>query len=176
MRRTRNAAVVPEGGEVVPRGRTRWWLFAALVTLPVLVLLPLLLVLVGVVLADEDDPGGGRNSDHVPCSEALAFGGAALPDGARPVGKCTLQGFQDTHYGASFRMPRTGVQAWLAHTYPDAPAPETEFCAGDDVDLCLDLGYTRGLPDGVRAHAVEVRVVYEDDARTALVRFAAFTT
>ncbi|MER7050887.1 hypothetical protein [Streptomyces sp. NPDC000351] len=148
-------------------------------TLPVLVLLPLLLVVVGVLLSEEDGRGDGRASDHVPCSEALAFGGAALPDGARPVGKCTLQGFQDTHYGASFRMPRTGrtgVQAWLAHTYPDAPAPETESCAGDDVDLCLDLGYARGLPDGVRAHAVEVRVVYEDDARTALVRFAAFTT
>ncbi|GAA3966649.1 hypothetical protein GCM10022384_17690 [Streptomyces marokkonensis] len=176
MRRTRNAVVTPEDSEVVPRGRTRWWLFAALATLPALVLLPLLLVFVGILLSDENGPGGGRKSDHSPCSEALAFGGATLPDGARPVGKCTLHGFQDTHYGTSFRMPRTGVQVWPAHTYPDAPAPETEFCAGDDVDLCLGLGHARGLPDGVRAHAVEVRVVYEDDARTALVRFAAFTT
>ncbi|WP_235614584.1 hypothetical protein [Streptomyces ambofaciens] len=144
-------------------------------TLPALVLLPLLVVLVGLVLSESDGRGDGRAAEHVPCSEALRFGGAALPDGARPVGACTLQGFQDTHYGAAFRMPRTGVQDWLAHTYPDAPAPRADTCGGGDGDLCLDLGPARGLPGGVDAHAVQVRVEYGADG-TALVRFSAFTT
>ncbi|MGZ3100391.1 hypothetical protein [Streptomyces sp. H72] len=158
----------------MPRGRTRWRLFAGLATLPVLALLPLLVALVGTVLSESDGRGEGRAAEHVPCSEALRFGGAALPDGARPVGACTLQGFQDTHYGAAFRMPRTGVQDWLAHTYPDAPAARRDTCVGGGGDLCLDLGPARGLPDGVGAHAVRVRVEYEA-AGTALVRFAAFT-
>lgn len=174
----KSAAAGPGGGGEVPRGRTRWWLFAALVTLPVLVLLPLLIVfggLVGETLDDDDDDDGdGRASEHVPCSEALAFGGATLPAGARTVGTCTRQSFQDTFYGATFRMPRTGLQDWLAHTYPDAPAPRTEFCGGEDADLCLDVDYEQGLPAGVDAHAVQVRVVYEG-AGTALVRFASFT-
>ncbi|MFE1032405.1 hypothetical protein ACFW40_10950 [Streptomyces sp. NPDC058807] len=71
-------------------------------------------------------------------------------------------------------VPRAGVAEWLAHTYPDAPAPETEYCGGAAVDLCLDLGYAQGLPDGVDAHAVQVSVEYLD-AGTALVRFSAFT-
>ncbi|AQS72042.1 hypothetical protein B1H29_17495 [Streptomyces pactum] len=142
--------------------------------MPALFLLPFLIVLAGIVRSEPDDRSGGRKPVHVPCSEALAFGGAGLPDGARPVGECTMQGFQDIHYSASFRMPRTGVQIWPAHTYPAAPAPGTEFCAGADADLCLDLGYARGLPDGVDADAVQVRVEYED-AGTALVRFASFT-
>ncbi|MGW8062307.1 hypothetical protein ACVV2G_08525 [Streptomyces ziwulingensis] len=174
MWRTRNTATGHEGGGEVPRGRTRWRLFAALVTLPVLVLFPLLVLLTASVFSEPDGRGDGGAAAHVPCAEALRFGGAALPDGARPVGACTLQGFQDIHYGAAFRMPRTGVREWLAHTYPDAPGPASEHCAGGDVDLCLNLGYQRGLPDGVDAHAVQVRVTYEA-AGTALVRFAAFT-
>ncbi|MBJ6620621.1 hypothetical protein [Streptomyces sp. DHE17-7] len=47
----------------------------------------------------------------------MGFGGAALPDGAEPVGACTMQGWQDVHYSAAFRMPRAGVAEWLAHTY-----------------------------------------------------------
>ncbi|MFJ8147717.1 hypothetical protein ACIQ6R_22015 [Streptomyces sp. NPDC096048] len=174
MGRTRNAAAGHAGGQEVPRGRTRWRLFAALVTLPALVLLPFLIVLAGIVRSGPDDRSGGRAAGHVPCSEALAFGGAALPDDARPVGECTIQGFQDIHYSATFRMPVSGVQDWPAHTYPDAPAPATETCTGVDVDLCLDLDHARGLPDGAEAHAVQVRVVYED-AGTARVRFASFT-
>ncbi|MDT0613218.1 hypothetical protein [Streptomyces lancefieldiae] len=173
MRRTRNPAALPGGGPEGPRGRTRRGLFAALVTLPALVLLPLLVAFASILLRASDDRDEGR-ADAVPCSEALAFGGAALPDGARPVGACLRQGFQDTHYSAAFRMPRTGVQGWLAHTYPDAPAPGTAFCPGEDADLCLDPGPGQGLPAGADAHAVQVRVVYEG-AGTALVRFASFT-
>ena len=174
------SADVPRVGAEVPRGRTRWWRVAAFVALPALILLPLLIALVGFVFSESDDRDedgrneGGRTSEQVPCSEALAFGGAALPAGARPTGACTVQGFQDIHYSAAFRMPRTGVQDWLIHTYPDAPAPGTESCVGAEADLCLDLGHEQGLPGSVDAHAVRVRVVHEG-AGTALVRFTAFT-
>ncbi|GAA2581232.1 hypothetical protein [Streptomyces lienomycini] len=173
MKRARGTAAGCGSGEDPTRGRTRWWLFAGLVSLATLVLLPVLVVLVGVLLSESDDRADGREPDQVPCSEALGFGGAALPDGARPVGACTHQAFLDTHYGAAFRMPRTGVREWLAHTYPEAPAPAGTYCP-DGADLCLDLSYGQGLPDGVEAHVVQVRVVHED-AGTALVRFASFT-
>ncbi|MHC8424121.1 hypothetical protein ACH121_30915 [Streptomyces sp. NB004] len=176
MARTPVAGGRPRGGTEVPRGRTRWWRVAALVALPALVLLPLLVAFVGIVFSEDDDRAeGGRASERVPCAEALAFGGAVLPAGARPTGGCTVQGFQDIHYSAAFRMPRTGVQDWLIHTYPDAPQPAAGFCAGEAADLCLDLNHAAGLPDGVEAHVVRVRVVHED-AGTALVRFTAFTT
>ncbi|MER7779591.1 hypothetical protein ABTZ21_32030 [Streptomyces sp. NPDC096191] len=185
MTRTSMTGGGPQGGADVPRGRTRWWRVAALVAVPALILLPLLIAFVGIVFSesDERDEGGrdgsgrdgsGRTEEQVPCSEALAFGGAVLPAGARPAGACTVQGFQDIHYSAAFRMPRTGVQDWLIHTCPDAPAPGTESCVGAEADLCLDLGPEQGLPGGVDAHAVRVRVVHED-AGTALVRFTAFT-
>ncbi|MFI7351545.1 hypothetical protein ACIBSR_35455 [Streptomyces sp. NPDC049936] len=180
MARTPRAGGGPQGGADVPRGRTRWWWVAAGVAVSALILLPLLIALVGFVFSESDDRDGGgrdeggRTSERVPCSEALAFGGAALPAGARPTGACTVQGFQDIHYSAAFRMPRTGVQDWLIHTYPDAPAPGAESCAGAEADLCLDLGHEQGLPPGVDAHAVQVRVAHED-AGTALVRFTAFT-
>ncbi|MGC9441409.1 hypothetical protein ACP4IX_26365 [Streptomyces sp. WG5] len=115
-------------------------------SLSALVLLPLPAVLVGLVLSGPDDRDGvGRASGLVPCSEAPAFGGATLPDGARPVGTCTLRGFQDTHGSASFRMPRTGVRNRLAHTSPDAPGPGTAFCADDDADLWPDPDSARGV-------------------------------
>ncbi len=125
------------------------------------------------VLSDSEYPlGGGPKT--VPCTEALSFGGAALPDGAQQARVCVEQGRQDVSCSADFRMPRAGVLDWLHHTYPDAPAPETEFCA-DDADLCLDLNHMKGLPEGVGADAVQVSGVYEDSG-TALVGFAAFTT
>ncbi|MBQ0881904.1 MULTISPECIES: hypothetical protein [Streptomyces] len=173
MRPARGTAGNTGGGEEVPRGRTRWWPTAVLVALAALVLLPVLIVLVSFVASDSEYPLGG-GPEQRPCAEALGFGGAALPDGAEPVGACTMQGWQDVHYSAAFRMPRAGVAEWLAHTYPDAPEPETEFCGDAAVDLCLDLDYAQGLPDGVDAHAVQVSVEYEDTG-TALVRFAAFT-
>ncbi|MFB6554883.1 hypothetical protein [Streptomyces sp. NPDC056405] len=90
----------------MPRRRTGWRLFAAL------------------VLSEPDDRNAGE---------------AALPDGARPVGERTTQGFQGIHDSATSRMPGTGVQDRPAHTCPHAPAPApaTEFCAGVDVDLTV---------------------------------------
>ncbi|MBD2817426.1 hypothetical protein ID867_03070 [Streptomyces parvulus] len=122
MRPARGTAGNTGGGEEVPRGRTGWWPTAVLVALAALVLLPVLIVLVSFVASDSEYPLGG-GPEQRPCAEALGFGGAALPDGAEPVGACTMQGWQDVHYSAAFRMPRAGVAEWLAHTYPDAPAP-----------------------------------------------------
>ncbi|MFF6980447.1 hypothetical protein ACFZAV_22700 [Streptomyces sp. NPDC008343] len=158
------------GGAQPPRGRTGWPVFAAIVALPGLVIAGLVALVVMWVVAD-DPPRSG--ADTVSCPDALHFGGAELPDGAEVVGACKTQGFQDIHYSATFRMPRADVPGWLEGTYPDAPAPGTKFCGAVDVDLCLDVDAPGGHPDA-GAHAVQVRVEYED-ADTALVRFAAFT-
>lgn len=80
-------------------GRTRWWLFAAVVTLPALVLLPFLIAFVGIVFSESEYPLGG-GAEEVPCADVLDFGGATLPPGAQPVGTCTRQGWQDLHYRA----------------------------------------------------------------------------
>ncbi|MEU0599708.1 hypothetical protein ABZ484_15885 [Streptomyces sp. NPDC006393] len=172
MARTRTGRAEQPGAGGAPRGRTRWWLVAAVAVLPAMALLPFVVAFVGLAFSDSEYPlGGGPKA--VSCTQALAFGGAALPDGGTPVGGCVEQGWQDVSYSADFRMPRAGVGDRLRRTYPGAPAPETEFCT-DDADLCLDLSCLKGLPMGVGADAVQVSVVYED-AGTALVRFAAFT-
>lgn len=173
MSRTRTGRAGQPGAEGAPRGRTRWWLVAAVAVLPAMVLLPFLVAFVGMVFSDSEYPlGGGPKA--VSCTHAPAFGGAALPDGATPVGGCVERSRQDVSYSADFRMPRAAVRDWLRRTYPEAPPPETEFCA-DDADLCLELSYLRGLPEGVGADVVQVNVTHED-AGTALVDFAAFTT
>jgi hypothetical protein len=137
----------------------------ALLALPALALIGLVVLVV--IWSRTDYPLGGA-PEKVPCAEALAFGGAKLPDDARDTA-CTVQAWQDTAYSATFRMPRSGVRDWLAGTYPQAPA-ETRFC-GQGVDLCLDLNPPL---KGMDADAVKVEVVYEG-AGTARVSFSAFT-
>lgn len=85
--------------------------------------------------ADTERGGGARG----PEPDDRNAGEAALPDGARPVGRCTMQGFQGIRHSATSRMPGTGVQDRPAHTCPDAPAPTTEFRAGGDVDVDLTV-------------------------------------
>ncbi len=169
---TRSGAPVPDGTAGAPRGRTRWWLVAAVATLPALVLLPFLVGFVGIALSDSEYPlGGGPKA--VPCAEVLKSGGAVLPEGARPVGACVEQSRQDVSYRATFRMPRAGGAQWLHRTYPEAPAPRTDLCEGD-AELCLDLSRAQGLPATVHVDAVQIEGEYEN-AGTALVDFAAFT-
>ncbi|MET7379007.1 hypothetical protein ABZT08_09265 [Streptomyces sp. NPDC005526] len=163
---------MPDGTAGAPRGRTRWWLVAAVAALPALALLPFLVGFVGIALSDSEYPlGGGPKA--VPCAEVLKSGGAVLPEGARPVGACVEQSRQDVSYRATFRMPRAGVAPWLHRTYPEAPAPRTDLCEGE-AELCLDLNRARGLPATVHVDAVQIEVEYEN-AGTALVDFAAFT-
>ncbi|MFF1326893.1 hypothetical protein [Streptomyces chartreusis] len=160
-----------QGGAGAAHGRTKWWVVAAITAVPAVLLAGFVaMVAVWVVTDDELSRSG---PEKVPCADALRFGGAALPDGAQAVGVCEVQGFQDIHYSAAFRMPRADVRDWLTSTYPDAGVPETQFCAGSDVDLCLDVDLAGHEPP-VDAHAVRVDVEYEDGG-TALVRFAAFT-
>ncbi|MEV7993861.1 hypothetical protein AB0O67_18665 [Streptomyces sp. NPDC086077] len=154
-----------------PRGRTRWGIFAALAAAPVLIVGTLVVGLVAFVLTDEEDVGA-YVAEKADCGQALAFGGAALPEGARTE-SCTVARGIDTGYTAVFRMPRADVRGWLAGTYPAAPAPRSG-CVDADADLCLDLGHSDALPPDVDAHGVQVTVEHSD-ARTALVRFSAFT-
>lgn len=129
------------------------------------------LVVAVVKFATSDYPLGG-GPEKVPCAEALAFGGARLPEGAYE-GKCTVQAWQDTAYHATFRMPRADVGAWLRSTYPAGPKPTTELC-DEGADLCVNMNTDGTVPPGVDADAVQIDVTYEDPA-TARVTFTAFT-
>ncbi|MGW1539174.1 hypothetical protein ACWCPM_02550 [Streptomyces sp. NPDC002309] len=159
-------------GRELPRGHTRWGVFTAIATVPLLIAGTLVAGLVAAFVLIDDEEAGGYVPEKTDCTRALAFGGAALPEGARTE-SCTVSRGIDRGYTAVFRMPRADVSGWLAGTYPDAPAPGS-VCEDADADLCLDLGLSDALPGPAGAHAVRVAVEHED-ARTALVRFSAFT-
>lgn len=144
-------------------------LLAVLIAVPGLLVLGAGVWLVwGVVTWD----GGGRGPEQAPCEEALAFGGARLPQGAYDT-DCSVQSFLDTMYEGSFRMPREGARDWLADMAPQGSAPVEGCWSG--ADLCLDMDQDEGgLPPGAEAHHVSVDVFYEN-ATTALVRWSAFT-
>ncbi|MFF0597218.1 hypothetical protein [Streptomyces antibioticus] len=130
-----------------------------------------LVVLAGMPSAEEDP---ARGPVPVSCAEALAFGGAELPDGTEGA-KCRMQSAMDALYEADFRMPREDVWAWVAATYPEAPepgGPGTLACA-QGVDHCFQLDVS-GRP-GTDAYYVDLAVTYVN-AETARVRFSAFTT
>ncbi|MFF4562350.1 hypothetical protein [Streptomyces sp. NPDC001435] len=152
------------------RGRTRWGVFAAVLALPALILAGLVAMVIRFMTSDY--PLGGE-PEAVPCTEALAFGGAKLPKGAYD-GQCTVQTWLDTDYHAAFRMPRAAVRTWLTDTYPEGPQPGTDLC-DTGADLCLNLNTQFATPpDDAGADAVTVNVTYED-AGTAVVSFSAFT-
>ncbi|MER6416284.1 hypothetical protein [Streptomyces humidus] len=163
-----DAAARPE-----PGGRTRWGVVAAILALPVFLVVGLLVLIAVWALADDGEPDGTRLR-NVPCAEALAFGGAELPTGARDA-ECTVQSWLDTNYQADFRMPRAGVDAWLTEAYPGAHGPggPGALACAHGYDRCfqLDVG---GRP-GTDAHYVDVNVTYVN-AETARVRYSAFTT
>ena len=156
-------------GVARPR-RTRWGLVAAIMALPALILA--WLVVAVVKFATSDHPLGGA-PEKVPCAEALDFGGARLPKGAYES-QCTVQTWLDTQYDAEFRMPRADLWAWLSHTYPGSPKPDTEFCVADDADFCVYMNSEHTVPPGIDANAVMIDVTYEGPEQ-ALVRFTAFT-
>ncbi|MFJ3643952.1 hypothetical protein ACIPRD_30015 [Streptomyces sp. NPDC090108] len=167
-----------------PRGRGR-----AGRAMVILALVTPLLAGVGAVVAVaawwlwDDTPDAPRPA-AVPCAEALAYGGARLPAGARDA-HCTVLSWQDTEYDARFRVSREGLRTWLKATYPDAPEPSGSSC-DHPRDRCLDLDFRRGdggryagrvpgrsLPGfGAYAATVEVRFGRAGDAE---VSFSAFT-
>ena len=150
------------------RGRTRWWLVAAVLALPGLIMAGLVTMVITFMTSDY--PLGGAPED-VPCAEALRFGGAKLPEGAYDT-DCTVQSWLDTSYEAEFRMPRATVRTWLTDTYGKPPG--TDLC-DPGADACLNLDSSDAAPPpGADADAVDVNVTYED-AGTALISFSAFT-
>ncbi|WP_314221850.1 hypothetical protein [Streptomyces zaehneri] len=156
-----------------PRGRTRWGLVAAILALPVLLVVGLL-VLAGVWLLTDDEEVDGTRLKKVPCAEAMAFGGAELPAGAEDA-SCTVQSWLDTNYQADFRMPRADFDAWLTNTYPEVTesgGPGTQTCVPGS-DYCLQLDVTEH--PGADAYYVNVNATYVN-AETVRVRYSAFTT
>ncbi|GKQ35880.1 hypothetical protein [Streptomyces sp. A012304] len=162
-------------------GRARWVLVAAAAALPALILIWLV---TAVVRGATSDDRSGRGPREVACAEALEFGGATLPEEAYDT-KCTVQAWQDVHYSAEFRMPRTAALDWLERTYPQAPEPRNRFCVPKSADLCLSLDFSGTTEEGAGqfpgsarpgfgAAAAQVSVEYEG-ADGALVRFSAFT-
>jgi hypothetical protein len=154
---------------------------AAAAALPALVLIWLVTAVVRGAAPDDRD---GRGPREVACAKALEFGGARLPEGAYDT-KCAVQAWQDVHYSAEFRMPRTAALDWLERTYPQAPEPRTRFCVPKSADLCLSLDFSGTTEEGAGrvpgsaypgfgAAAARVSVEYEG-AGGALVRFAAYT-
>lgn len=171
----RSAAPGGSGAPAPPLlpGRTRWGVVAAILALPVL-LVAGLLVLIGVWVLSDDEETDGTRLKEVPCAEALAFGGARMPEGAGDA-KCTVQSWLDTNYQADFRVPRAGFDSWLEDAYPQAPAPGgpgTQACAHGS-DYCFQLDVS-GRP-GTDAWYVNMDVTYVN-AETVRVRYSAFTT
>ncbi|MEU2302648.1 hypothetical protein [Streptomyces antibioticus] len=152
------------------RSGVRWGVVAAALASAAVVAVGMP-VLAGMPAAEEDP---ARGPVPVSCAEALAFGGARLPAGARDA-ECSVQSAMDTLYQADFRMPREDVWTWVADTYPDAPepgGPGTLACL-KGVDHCFQLD-VNGRP-GTDAYYVDLAVTYVN-AETARVRFSAFTT
>ncbi|MDQ0762590.1 hypothetical protein [Streptomyces canus] len=150
--------------ESVP-GRTRWGVFIAILAVPTLVVAALIALLVAWLFTDDSvDPGVRK----VSCAEALDFGGARLPAGARDPG-CHVEAGPEPRFEASFRMRTDEVGAWLAATYPDEPALRTKQCGSRWIDACLNVGPVAG-----QHAAVQVEVVH-DGPHWSDVRFVAFT-
>ncbi|MGW7523270.1 hypothetical protein [Streptomyces sp. NPDC054783] len=142
---------------------------AAILALPVLIMAGSAVMVVR--FATSDYPLGGA-PEKAPCAEALDFGGAKLPHGAFEDA-CTVQTWMDTDYRAEFRMPRAQLWAWLRHTYPGAPEPDTDLCSYG-ADFCVNMNSQDTVPPGIAANAVEIDVTYEGPDQ-ALVRFTAYT-
>ena len=146
-------------------GRTRWGVFLAILAVPALVVAALIALVVAWFFTDDSvEPDVKKTS----CAEALAFGGAKLPAGARDPG-CYLDAGPEPRFEASFRMRTDEIGAWLAATYPDEPGLRTKQCGSRSIDACLNVGPVAGQ------HAsVQVEVVH-DGPNWSDVRFVAFT-
>ncbi|MET7733852.1 hypothetical protein ABZT02_21140 [Streptomyces sp. NPDC005402] len=161
MTQTDTETVVEQDGP----GRTRWGVFLVILAVPTLVVAALIALLVAWLFTDDSVASDVKKTS---CAEALAYGGAKLPEGARDAG-CYLDAGPEPRFEASFRMRTNKVGAWLAATYPDEPALRTKQCASRSIDACLNVGPVAGQ------HAsVQVEVVH-DGPNWSDVRFVAFT-
>ncbi|MFH8533778.1 hypothetical protein ACH4GE_35825 [Streptomyces tendae] len=122
------------------------------------------------------DPAGddrATRSQSVPCEEAMSFADRnGLPAGAYDA-RCEDAGALDTMYDVRFRIPRSGLDTWLAEAYPGlrmtSPCPGSPEHGGacGHVDLAP--------PADGGAVAIDVVVEYEKND-TALVHFRPFRT
>ncbi|MFE3033350.1 hypothetical protein ACFXKY_17100 [Streptomyces canus] len=146
-------------------GRTRWGVLLAILAVPTLVVAALIALLVAWLFTDDSVAADMQKTS---CTQALAFGGAKLPAGARDAW-CGIQAGPEPRYEASFRLRREEVGAWVAASYPEGPELRTEQCRSDAIDECLNGGPVAG-----KMSAVQIEVTY-DGPKWAEVRFVAFT-
>lgn len=144
-------------------GRTRWGVFLAILAVPTLVVAALIAVLVAWLFTDDSVAADVKATS---CTEALAFGGAKVPEGMRDSW-CGLDAGPAPHYTARFRMPRAGIDAWLTAAYPQGPELRTTQCGDTQIDACLNAG-----PVGEKRASVQIEITH-DSRRWSEVHFEA---
>ncbi|NEB00451.1 hypothetical protein [Streptomyces sp. SID13726] len=161
MTRTDIETVTEQGAQ----GRTRWGVFLAILAVPTLVVAALIALLVAWLFTDDSVAADVKKTS---CAEALAYGGAKLPEGARDAW-CGIEAGPEPRYDARFKMPRAGIDAWVAAAFPQGPQLRTTQCGDAQVDACL----TAGPVAGERA-SVQIEITH-DSRNWSEVRFKAFT-
>ncbi|WP_406218345.1 hypothetical protein [Streptomyces canus] len=146
-------------------GRTRWGVFLAILAVPTLVVAALIALLVAWLFTDDSVAADVKKTS---CSEALAFGGAKLPEGADDAW-CGIEAGPEPRYEALFRMPRAEVGAWVAASFPEGPRLRTTQCGDTQVDACLNAGPVAG-----ERASVQIDITH-DSRKWSEVRFVAFT-
>ncbi|MEU0029073.1 hypothetical protein [Streptomyces sp. NPDC006335] len=161
MTRTDTETVTEQDGP----GRTRWGIFLTILAVPTLVVAALIALLVAWLFTDDSVAADVKKTS---CAEALAFGGAKLPTGARDAW-CGIEAGPEPRYDARFRMPRAEIDAWVAASFPQGPKLRTTQCGDAQVDLCLNAGPVAG-----ERASVQIDITH-DSRKWSEVRFVAFT-
>ncbi|MET8080465.1 hypothetical protein [Streptomyces sp. NPDC005303] len=161
MTQTDIETVAEQGGP----GGTRWGVFLAILAVPTLVVAALIALLVAWLFTDDSVASDVKKTS---CAEALAFGGAKLPEGAHDAW-CGLDAGPEPRYTARFRMPRDEIDAWVAASFPQGPELRTTQCGDAQVDACLSAGPVAG-----ERASVQIDITH-DSRKWSEVRFVAFT-
>ncbi|MEU0946968.1 hypothetical protein ABZ379_30145 [Streptomyces canus] len=161
MTQTDTETVAERGGP----GGTRWGVFLAILAVPTLVVAALIALLVAWLFTDDSVASDVKKTS---CAEALAFGGAKLPEGAYDAW-CGLDAGPEPRYTARFRMPRDEIDAWVAASFPQGPKLRTTQCGDAQVDACLNAGPVAG-----ERTSVQIDITH-DSRKWSEVRFVAFT-
>lgn len=131
---------------------------------------------------DRGDAGKGPEGSHeVTCAQAMEFAGGNLPAGVHDE-KCWRVDSPHSTVTGSFRFDRSGLDAWLASAFPQAP----EYARDDRPAICPKpgpgfdpeggdrcLGVDR--PDAVPGRAPKVRIsVEQQTGYDVRIRFVAY--
>ncbi|MFI6002271.1 hypothetical protein ACIA98_17995 [Streptomyces sp. NPDC051366] len=129
--------------------------------------------------ADASD--GPDTRTEIGCAQALRFARGSLPGDARDQ-RCERTDWPDTTVTGSFRMDRTGLDAWLTASFPQAqehgrggrPAVCPKPGPGYDPEggnRCLDVSH----PEAVTGLASRVEIsVEQQPGYDAVIRFVAY--